>query len=453
MLKRILIIDDKESILEILGTALTSEDRAITTAATGAQAIEAIDGEEFDIVLCDVRLPDIDGTDLLKRVVAKNPATAVIMITAYGSIQNAIECMKYGAFDYITKPFNLDEIKEVVKKGLERAGLVKENMKLRAEVEKKYDFSGIIGKSKAMQDVFELIRRVAPSKASVLITGETGVGKELVARAIHYNSHIASGNFVALNCAAIPENLLESELFGHVKGAFTGAIATKRGIFEEADGGTLLLDEIAELHSTLQAKLLRVLDEGAVRRVGDSRNIPIDVRLICSTNKDLLQEVERGAFRLDLYHRVKVVEIHIPSLRERPEDIKPLMDFYLEKLIQEHNKPGLELTPEAFNLLLAHNWIGNVRELVNVLEQAVLLSRDSKIDVEQLPALTKTKEINVCPTGLLREETLRKMLDQVEKEIITHILKETSGNRKEAARRLGLSERALYYKLDEHNLK
>lgn len=453
MHERILIIDDKQSIIEILETALNERGYITASASNGAEALEKLAHEEFELVLCDVRLPDVEGTEILKEIIRKKAGTAVIMITAYGSIENAIECMKLGAYDYVTKPFNLNEIREVVKKGLERVGLERENLKLRAELERKYDFSGIIGKSKAMADTLEKVKRVAPYNASVLITGETGVGKDLVAKAIHYNSPRARNKFVALNCAAIPEYLIESELFGHAKGAFTGAISSKRGIFEEADGGTLLLDEIAELHPSLQAKLLRALDEGSVRRVGDNRNIPVDVRMLCLTNRDLAAEVRDGRFRLDLYHRIKVVEIHIPPLRERREDIIPLAELYLRKLASEHGRNVMRIAPDAVNLLLQHPWVGNVRELINVLEQAVLLSEKEAVAAEHLPALMPAPSGEFYTAELIKEPSLKKMLDRVEKDIIFRVLKETDGNRKESAKRLGLSERALYYKLGEHELK
>ncbi|MFA6449004.1 MAG: sigma-54 dependent transcriptional regulator [bacterium] len=450
----ILIIDDKQSIVEILETYLGDEGYATSSAVTGAQALEKLEHDDYELVLCDVRLPDIDGMEILKKIngaSARGPA--VIMITAYGSIENAIECMKLGAADYVTKPFNLQEIREVVKKGLERVHLVRENEKMRAELERRYDFSGIIGKSKQMQDVFDRIRRVAPSNASVLITGETGVGKELVARALHYNSQRSRKGLVALNCAAIPENLLESELFGHVKGAYTGAFTNKRGIFEEADGGTLLLDEISELQLSLQAKLLRTLDDGTVRRVGDSHNIPVDTRLICSTNKDLSEQVKQNLFRLDLYHRIKVVEIYIPPLRERREDIILLAEHFLTKLCKEHSRDITRFTPDAINLLLEHKWVGNVRELINVIEQATLLTEGDAITAEQLAALRVKPGDALAADVFFTDDSLKKMMDRVEKEIIIRALRETGGNRKEASKRLALSERALYYKLDEHELK
>ncbi|HOO57479.1 MAG TPA: sigma-54 dependent transcriptional regulator [bacterium] len=450
---RILVVDDKQSIVEILETVLREDGYAVSSAFRGEEAIKKLEEESYELLLCDIRLPDIDGMKILEYAVSREEGPAVIMITAYGSIENAIECMKLGADDYITKPFNLDELRAVVRKVLGNVKLLRENAKLRAELKQKYDFSGIIGKSKQMQEVFEKIKRVAPTNTSVLISGETGVGKELVAKAIHYNSPRARKDFVALNCAAIPEHLLESELFGHVKGAFTGAISNKNGIFEEADGGTLLLDEIGELHMSLQAKLLRVLDEGSVRRVGDNKNIPVDVRLICCTNKRLEEEIEKKNFRLDLYHRIKVVEIAIPPVRERKEDIIAVAEFYLQKISREHGKSLTRLNPEAVTLMLSHQWQGNVREIINVMEQAVLLAESDPVGAGHLPSLSSSESCDFSVAELLGENTLKKMLDRVEKEIISRVLEEAGGNRKETARRLGVSERALYYKLDEYDLK
>lgn len=450
MAARILIVDDKRSILEILETALRGEGFETVCTENGRDALAAVAQEPFDVILCDVRLPDVNGTEILRAVREKHPQSTVIMITAYGSIENAIECMKLGADDYITKPFNLEEIKAVIRKGVEKANLVRENIRLREELGQRYGFGNIIGKSKPMQNVFDLVRRVAASPANVLVAGETGTGKELVSRAIHINSARADGPFVALNCAAIPENLLESELFGHVRGSFTGAIATKRGMFEEADHGTLLLDEVSELHPGLQAKLLRALDENSIRRVGDTKQIPVDVRLICSTNADLREAVRLNRFRLDLYHRIRVVEISIPPLRERREDIPLLSTYYLEKISIEHNRPTCRVSTGAMSRLLAHSWPGNVRELINVLEQAVLLCEMDLIAEEHLtailaehvPAETQSKEILPLKDSLMRSE----------KDAILSALRACDGSRKDAARLLNISERSLYYKLEEHHI-
>jgi len=452
--ERILVIDDKESIVEILVTALGEEGYRTDSALEGAKAMELAETEDYDLVLCDVKLPDVPGTEILKKIKERPDAPAVIMITAYGSIENAIECMKLGADDYVTKPFNLDEIRQIVSKGLEKTRLMRENRMLREELEDRYRFSGIIGKSKDMQDVFEKIKRVADKDVSVLITGETGVGKELVARALHYNSG-RKGKFIAVNCAAIPDNLLESELFGHARGAFTGAVTSKKGLIEEASGGTLLLDEIADLQPLLQAKLLRTLDEGTIRRVGDTENIKVDVRLICSTNKNLSAEVESSRFRLDLYHRVRVMEINISPLRQRQEDIMPLAEHYLALLCEQHGREVSGFSPDAANLMLTQDWPGNVREIINVLEQAVLLCEGNVITREDLePLLDRLGETGRGDGNVKdMDGTLKEMLGGVEKGIISRVLREEKGSRKATAKRLGLSERALYYKLDEYGLK
>lgn len=452
MAEKILVVDDKQSIVEILSTALTAAGYDVETTLEGNSAIEMILSDSYDLILCDVNLPDISGTEILKKAKTMKMPPNVIMITAYGSIENAIECMKLGADDYVTKPFNLDEIKEIVKKGLEKVRLVRENIMLREELEKKYDFSGIIGKSKEMQVVFDKIKMVAPTGVTVLITGETGVGKELVAKALHYNS-ARTGKLVAVNCAAIPDNLMESELFGHLKGAFTGAITAKRGLVEEADGGTLLLDEIAELHPSLQAKLLRTLDEGTVRRVGSNTSIPVKFRLICSTNKDLAQEVEKGAFRLDLFHRIKVMEIKIPPLKVRREDVILVLEYYLEKLGAEHGKEITGFSAGAMNILLSHDWPGNVREIINVVEQAVLMSSGNEISEEVISNIISPSTCVVSSDTIVTEGSLKDMMARVERNIIEKVLEECGGNRKKAAGRLEMSERTLYYKLDEYNLK
>ena len=451
--EKVLVIDDKQSIVEILETALGEAGYQTDSALDGTRALELAGSDDYDLVLCDVKLPDISGTEILKKIKENKNAPAVIMITAYGSIENAIECMKLGADDYVTKPFNLEEITEIVKKGLEKTRLLRENRMLREELEDRYKFSGIIGKSKPMMDIFERIKRIARTNVSVLISGDTGVGKELVARALHYNSG-RRGKLVPVNCAAIPENLMESELFGHARGAFTGAVTAKKGLIEDASGGTLLLDEIADLYMPLQAKLLRTLDEAAIRRVGDNDTIPVDVRLICSTNKDLAEEVEAGRFRLDLYHRIKVMEIVIPPLRERREDIIPLAEHYLANLAEHHDREIHGFSSEAAGRLLGHDWPGNVRELINVLEQAVLLCENDIIDTDTIdPLLSPPSADCRQPQFVLTDGTLKEMLGRVEKDIISRVLEEEKGSRKATAKRLGLSERALYYKLDEYGLK
>ncbi|OQA89354.1 MAG: Transcriptional regulatory protein ZraR [bacterium ADurb.Bin236] len=452
MAEKILIVDDKQSIVEILETALSDAGYVTDTAMSGEEALSKLSGNGYDLALCDVRLPDIDGMMILEKAMAGPNPPSFVMMTAYGSIQNAIESMKLGADDYVTKPFNLDEIRQVVKKSLERVRLKRENVSLKEQLGRRYDFPGIIGKSKQMMEVLEKVRRVAPSTATVLITGDSGVGKELVARAIHQNSPRAAEKFVALNCAAIPENLLESELFGHAKGAFTGAFAERKGMFEEANGGTLLLDEIAELHPSLQAKLLRTLDDNFIRRVGGNANIPVDVRLICSTNRNLAEDVEKKIFRLDLYHRIKVVEIHIAPLRDRKEDIMPLAEHFLREVCEEHGLRASGFSQDAVKAMLAHPWVGNVRELANAIEQAALMTEGDEITAERLSFLSEER-CSALSAQIVEGETLKTAMGKIEKEIIARALEHTGGNRKDTAKKLGLSERALYYKLDEYGLK
>ncbi|MFH1539379.1 MAG: sigma-54 dependent transcriptional regulator, partial [bacterium] len=429
MSHQILVIDDKQSIVEVLETALAREGFEVGSCNTGAEAMDAVREGAYDLVLCDVRLPDMDGTEILRAVKERQPHAAVIMITAYGSIENAIECMKLGADDYLTKPFNLEEMNEVVKKALEKVRLVRENIALRAELERKYEFANIIGKSKQMTDIFDLIRRVAPTKVNVLISGETGTGKELVARAIHFNGKESGGPFLALNCAALPENLMESEMFGHVRGAFTGAHANKRGMLEEADGGTLLLDEISELQHPLQAKLLRTLDEGNIRRVGDTREIPTNVRLLFSTNCNLQEAVNAGAFRLDLYHRVRGVEIALPHLRERREDIPLLTEHFLEKISKEHGRTPPTLTPPALALLVRHRWNGNVRELINAVEQMVVLCEEDEIVEQKVKAIIGGGSVETADAeteGL----PLKDSVSRLEARLVRRALEKTSGSRR-----------------------
>ena len=451
MPEQILIIDDKQSILEILTTTLEGENYECTACASGHDAYQSLQHQRFDLVLCDVRLPDADGMDILRHIRARWPHATIIMVTAYGSIENAIECMKLGADDYVTKPFNLEEIRAIVAKGLEKARLRRENMELKKEVERRYEFSNILGKSKSMHMVFEKIKRVGPTDVNILITGETGTGKELVSKAIHFNSERRGKSFVALNCAAIPENLLESELFGHVKGAFTGAVANKPGMFEEASDGTLLLDEIGDMQPSLQAKLLRTLDEGKIRRVGDTRIIPVNVRLICSTNKKLAEEVRAGQFRLDLYHRIRVVEINLPPLRDRREDIGLLAGHYITKFSDEHGRPGMDIEPGAMRVLMNHNWIGNVRELINVLEQAILLSEGNTITETALTPLLGS--VYAGPENYFDTDIpLKETIGRFEREVLRRALEANDGSRKETARKLGISERTLYYKMEEYKL-
>jgi two-component system, NtrC family, response regulator AtoC len=377
----------------------------------------------------------------------------VIMMSAYGTIDTAIEAMKLGAYDYISKPFKPDEIILTLKKAEERERLRKENELLRKEVQKEYSFKNIVSKNEKMLNIFEVIKKVAPYKSTILITGESGTGKELIAKALHYSSERSQRPFIPVNCGAIPENLLESELFGHVKGAFTDAIRTKKGLFEEADGGTLFLDEIGELPSQLQVKLLRVLQDGEIRRVGDSKSIQIDVRIIAATAKDLTKEVNENRFREDLFYRLNVLPIHIPPLRERKEDIPLLVPHFINKYSESMNKNVVGITSKALDVLMNYKWYGNVRELENTIERAIVLTDRENIEFENLPIEIQNFQDQIQLTPLAEEEhSIKKASRFLEMNLIKKALKKTKGNHTHAARLLEISHRALLYKIKEYGI-
>jgi len=387
------------------------------------------------------------GLALLAEIKRLHPETNVIIMTAFGSVESAIEAMKQGAYDYVMKPVKSDEIALIAQKAVREALLRKELLWLRKAVEKEYSFNQILGKSKPMQAVFELIRRITPSPSNVLITGESGTGKELVARAIHYNSPRAQGPFIPVNCAAIPEHLLESEMFGHVKGAFTDAKMDRKGLFEEAQGGTLFLDEISELPMSLQAKLLRALQEKEIRRVGGSRSIPVDARVIAATNLDLTGQVKAKQFREDLYYRLNVIEVHMPPLRERTEDIPVLTVHFVKKYAEPMKKPVGGLTEGALALLMDYAWPGNVRELENVIERGVTLTRGDKIAPEDLPQAVRGHSGDLQMVEEAAEKT--RTLADVERAYILRVLEKTAGNKYQAAQILGIDRKTLYRKLEE----
>jgi DNA-binding NtrC family response regulator len=384
---RILLIDDEELMVESFTALLSAEGYDVEGATTGQCGLARLEEKQFDVVLCDLNLPDLNGMDLLQKCKTICPETVFIIITAYGSVGAAVKAMKDGAYDFICKPLQLDELLSVLDRALERIRLIDENRALREAISERYDFSQIIGQSKGIRDVLERIRKVIDTKCNVLITGESGTGKELIARAIHYNSPQAARPFVVVNCGAIPRELLESELFGHEKGAFTGASSRKKGLFEEADGGTLFLDEIGDLPPELQVKLLRAVQDGEIRRVGGTELIRIDCRIVAATNQDLRAKVDEGRFRADLYYRLNVVPIHVPPLRERSEDIPLLVEHLLQKYSVKLNHPVKKISQAALELLMRQPWQGNVRELENILERAILFSTDQDyINVEDLPA-------------------------------------------------------------------
>jgi two-component system response regulator AtoC len=452
--KRILIIEDEENFRHMLSVILKKEKYEVDMASNGEEGLQKIGAEDFDQILCDIRMPGMDGLDFLKEVQKREIDASVIMMSAYGSIDTAIEAMKLGAYDYISKPFKPDEIILTLRKAEERERLRKENEFLRKEIKKEYSFENIVSKNEKMQKMFEVIRKVAQYKSTILITGESGTGKELVARALHYNSNRAQNPFIPVNCGAIPENLLESELFGHAKGAFTDAIRTKKGLFEEADGGTLFLDEIGELPLPLQVKLLRVLQEGEIRRVGESKPIQVDVRIVAATVKDLAKEVSEGKFRDDLFYRLNVLPVHIPPLRERKEDIPLLVSHFINVHNQSLNKRVAGIEPKALETLMNYKWYGNVRELENTIERAIVLTDGDNIGLDNLPYEIQNFEDKEQLPSLAEEEySIKKTSKVLERNLIQKALKKTKGNHTHAARLLEISHRALLYKIKEYGVE
>ncbi len=440
---KILVVDDEAIVRESLRDWLSDAGYQVLTAENGPKALAIIETERMGIVIADLVMPGIDGIELMKRAKENQPNIEVIIITAYGSIPTAIAAMKEGAYDYIEKPFCPERVELLVKKLAEHQELVEENLSLRQRLEDHYRFENIIAKSSKMQRVIEVIKIVAKSNATVLITGESGTGKELVARAIHSQSHRQGKPFVAVSCAALPESLLESELFGHEKGSFTGAYAQKKGKFEFANRGTLFLDEVGEMSANIQVHLLRVLEEKEFTRVGGNEPIKVDVRVISATNKDLKRAIATGEFREDLYYRLNVVTIELPPLRERKEDVPLLAQHFLNKFALENQKEITGFSPEATEFLLGYDWPGNVRELENAIERAVILAKDSLITVADLP------QENI---SLARSAPIGKKLKEAEKNHILMVLSETGGNYSEAARTLGITRMTLYNKAREYGL-
>jgi two-component system response regulator AtoC len=451
--KRILIVDDEENFRHMLSVILKKENYEVETASNGEEGLKKIILSPFDQILCDIRMPHMDGMEFLKEAQKRGADATIIMMSAYGTIDSAIEAMKLGAYDYISKPFKPDEIILTLKKAEERERLRKENELLRSEVQKEYSFKNIISKNEKMLNIFEVIKKVAPYKSTILITGESGTGKELIARALHYNSDRSQCPFIPVNCGAIPENLLESELFGHIKGAFTDAIRTKKGLFEEADGGTLFLDEIGELPPQLQVKLLRVLQDGEIRKVGESKSIQIDVRIITATVKDLVKEVNEGHFREDLFYRLNVLPIHIPPLRERKEDIPLLVHHFIDKYSHSMNKNVVGITSKALDALMNYRWYGNVRELENTIERAIVLTDKENIELENLPIEIQNFQDQIQTAPFTEEElSIKKASKFLETNLIKKALKKAKGNHTHAARLLELSHRALLYKIKEYGI-
>jgi len=437
---RILVVDDDEITCNLLEEVLSKEGYAVDKALNGQEAIEKGEKKSYGVVLSDIRMLDVDGMEVLRAYRQRSPETIIIMMTAFGSIETAIRAIKEGAYDYVSKPFKLDEIKLTIQRSLEQKRLVEENIYYRQELITKYKLENIVGRSPQMLQVYKTIARVAESRSTVLITGESGTGKELIARAIHFNSPRSPRPFVAVDCSSLAETLLESELFGHVRGAFTGAVMTKKGLFEEADRGTCFLDEISNISLATQAKLLRVLQEHEIKRVGGTETIKIDVRIVAATNQNLEELVAEKRFREDLFYRLNVVSIQLPSLRERPEDIPLLADHFLNKYATQNNKPICRISPEAMDVLIRYRWPGNVRELENVIERAATLSNTNLIIPEDLPRRLQMELSQIAISSLPSSLPL----SELEKLYIQKVLEETGGNKKKAADILGIDRRTLY---------
>jgi len=451
---KLMVVDDEESIRHFLSLMLKKQGFEVKTAKSASEALSFLEENEIDLAICDLKMPKMDGIALLKEIKKYSPETIVIMITAYATTKTAVQALKAGAYDYITKPFDIEELTLIIEKALEKKRLEEENIYLRRELIEKYRFGNLVGKSKKMIELYRVIEQVAPTNSTVLITGARGTGKELVAKAIHYNSPRREFPFVSINCAALSEELLESELFGHMKGAFTSAFSDKKGLFEVADKGTILLDEISEMPLRMQAKLLRVLQEKTIRRVGGTKEIKVDVRVIASTNKDLRKLVSSGSFRDDLFDRINVIEIKLPLLRERKEDILLLADHFLAKFNKETGKNIKGFTPEVKELLLRYHWPGNVRELENAIERAVALETGEYIVPERLPEQIRRetefpKEGIVLPEGGI---DLEKHLTEIRKEFMSLALAKTGGVQKKAAELLGMSFRSFRYFVKKYNL-
>jgi two-component system response regulator AtoC len=449
---KVLIIDDEESMCHVISVILDREGYEAVSYRDARKAVEKMEEEDPDFILCDIRMPGMDGLELLKALRERGMKRTVVMMSAYGTIDTAIECMKLGAYDYISKPFKSDEVVLTLRKAEERERLKSENLRLKEESLKYYDFKNIYTEDPGMRDILGLVKKVADYDSSVLITGDSGTGKELVARAIHNGGVRADKSFVAVNCGAIPSALLESELFGHVKGAFTDAHRNKAGLFQEADGGTILLDEVGELPMELQVKLLRALQEREIRRVGDTRPIKIDTRVVAATVKDLREAIRRGLFREDLYYRLNVIEIRLPPLRERPSDIAGLARLFVEKYAKKFRKPVKGLSDEALAALMVYPWPGNVRELENVIERAMLLEEGSTISKASLPLSDRggAPMAAAFPAGDL---SIKKAQEAMEREFIRKALEKTNNNKTRAAALLEISHRALLYKIKSYEIE
>lgn len=457
MKPRILVVDDEESIREFLEIMLKKEGYEVSLAEDGAKAKEMILKKSYDMVISDLQMPNMNGIELLKFVKDSAPDTVFMMITAFGTTETAVEAMKMGAYDYITKPFKIDEVRLNIHNALKSRNLEVENRSLKKELVKEYSFQNIIGNSPAMHQIYDLIKRVSQAPTNILVTGESGTGKEVVAKAIHYNGPLKDRPFVTINCGAIPENLMESEMFGHKKGSFTGAVTDKAGLFEVADGGSLFLDEVGELPITIQVKLLRAIQERIIRRVGATDDMKVDVRIIAATNRNLEEMVQKGGFRQDLFYRLNVINIKTPPLRDRKEDIPILAQHFLKKYNDKLSKNIGGISVEAMEILKKYDYPGNVRELENMIERTVALEGGQTILPESLPPMVNTPsgrkmasshEIEVTNDGV----DLDKVMGQIEKELLIKAIHTAGGVKKKAAKLLNITFRSMRYRVEKYNL-
>ncbi|GBE01046.1 transcriptional regulatory protein ZraR [bacterium BMS3Bbin06] len=464
-MKRVLVIDDDSAVRDILQDFLTLEGYMVNLASDGAMGIDALNSDNYDVILLDLVMPNMGGIDVLKGIKeTRNADTPCVILTAHGTVQNAVEAMKLGAFDYVTKPFRLDEVKLIVDRAIEVSKIKKENVRLKRELKKRYEFHGLIGSSPEMQDVYSLIEKIADTDSTILITGDSGTGKELAAKITHYNSSRSERNFVPLNCAAIPKDLLESELFGHERGAFTGAVTTRIGRFELANNGTLFLDEIGELDPSLQVKLLRVLQEREFERIGSTKTIKVDVRIIAATNKDLERHTKEGRFRADLFYRLNVIPIHLPPLKGRQEDIPLLVEHFLKKHSKSKKRPQPKITDRIMDVFMNYQWPGNVRELENLIERLTILNPGETVDITDLPKrfhgivpakkvsaskANPSEELSVSPEGV----DLNGVIDDIERKLIVQALQLSKGVKSKAASLLGLNRTTLVEKMKKKGIE
>jgi len=453
-METILIIDDEKSILDLLTVVFKKEGHAVKAWPPSPKTLELLGQEDFDILVCDIKMPHVSGMKVLKYMREKKPEIPVVMITAYGSIKQAVEALKAGAMDYVVKPFDIEELKITVAHGLEKQRLKEENILLKKNLKEKYSFENMIGRSKTIQEIFGLIEKTAGTDSTVLITGESGTGKEMAARGIHFLSRRRDNQFVSINCAALPENLLESELFGHTRGSFTGAVADKKGMFEVAHSGTLFLDEVGETSPWMQVKLLRALQDRKVRRVGGTEEIPVDVRIIAATNQNLKKKIEEGKFREELFYRLNVISFEMPPLRKRLEDIPLFVNHFLQKYCLQMGKKMKRVAPDVVNVFEAYHWPGNVRELENVIERVVAIEDRETITTDSLPREMLSPRREVDPSLMIqRGFNLTNYIDEMSRKYLDQALLATGGNLKEAADMLGLSYRSIRYLADKYQVK